>query len=52
MYRLRIEDKAQAENASAKLNEAKGLSKEDRRRVIEKAYAVLGWPNKENPDTP
>lgn len=39
-----IPDKAHARNALARLNQAKGLTASQKRKVVSRAYKVLGTP--------
>lgn len=39
-----IPDKKHARNALARLNQAKGLSASQKRKVVKRAYRVLGTP--------
>lgn len=50
-YRFPINNPAHARNALARLNQAKGLSDADREKIVRKAFRVLGWPDKEHPET-
>lgn len=41
-YKFPIPDKAHAANAMARLNQAKGLTKEDKKKIARKARKFLG----------
>jgi len=50
-YRFPMPDAAHARNALARLNQAKGLSSDEREKIVQRAFRILGWPDKEHPES-